>query len=219
MRLDDLDDDRCAQCNEPFVPIRVTNIYCSIRCQTKAKYWRSKEPAEECACPWCGGAFTPRLMRQKYCSEQCSHLAYREYTTAGPRRARREALRCESCGGPTRGAARVSARFCVSCRRLHEAAQGRRRWREKRPLDGLRCKRCGCEMPEATRIDTKYCRPCKREVHNARLRAQRRRRRPQSPAEQIAVAMQWAAVAGRYGHHDHTLAGRCHDQRYTPPSN
>lgn len=176
MRLDDLDDDRCAQCSKPFVPIRVTNVYCSYSCRIKAKYWRNKAPVEECTCPWCGGAFMPKTMWQKYCSKPCASRALAEYTSAGPRRARREALRCESCDGPTKGAVRVTARFCLPCRRLHEAAQQRRRWREKLPLDGLRCARCGSDMPEATRVDTKYCRPCKREMHNARSRAHRARR-------------------------------------------
>lgn len=207
MRLDDFEDERCEGCGRGFEAKRIGQRFCCRECSTESRLPKVRT----LACPHCGVTFTCRDGRRKYCTAACRSAANRAFDLQigkETRRAARMGRTCRRCGC-TFDAPIGNRVHCEACRpiELHERKiESVRRWRRRHAkppaMHALTCLRCGggFEALDQRRI---YCDPCRPLAVRARLErasrrylARKRRPRPQSPAEQIAVAMQWAAVAG-----------------------
>lgn len=72
----------CAECGREFYPKHETAIYCSERCNGRAKEARKKAARHAAltprCCPNCSETFTPRRRDAVFCSERCQHQAARK---------------------------------------------------------------------------------------------------------------------------------------------
>lgn len=103
----------CDTCGQPTPSLR--HKYCSRECKPLRVrdgkvYPHPTERTDRCAL--CGGHFTSRRSRQKFCSEWCSDMSARNLG----RYAERCGRECERCGEPLPETHRLGRRFCTeSC--------------------------------------------------------------------------------------------------------
>lgn len=206
MRLDDLEGDRCDECGRGFEASSTRQRFCCRACEQESR----RPKPRTLSCPHCGVTFTCRHGLRKYCTAACRSAANRAFDLSVGMEARRRARMGRTCRrcGCTFDAPLGNRVHCETCRPIvvREARlDATRRWRARnpqpKPLHSLDCRRCGGGF-EALDQRRLYCDPCRPLAAQARVvkawrryDARKRRRRPQSPAEQIAIAMQWSAVA------------------------
>jgi len=69
----------CATCGEEFQPSHETSLYCSDRCNNRAKVRRKgerrREARQDQTCLHCRSIFTPKKAGAKFCSERCQKNA------------------------------------------------------------------------------------------------------------------------------------------------
>lgn len=69
----------CAYCDAPFQPANESALYCSARCNNRAKTQRKgerrKEKRQDQSCLHCGSIYTPKKAGGKFCSESCMKKA------------------------------------------------------------------------------------------------------------------------------------------------
>lgn len=115
----------CRQCGGPIKDRLARSIYCSVTCNDKARYNRTRPAEETRTCDRCGTPFTTRRATKRFCSTTCGQ-ADRNDRVAGERVLSKAARPpCVGCGMPIDPARSGKVRYCTrECRirsRRHEA--------------------------------------------------------------------------------------------------
>jgi len=119
----------CAHCGEAFVAVyrRWGAIYCSKRCDDRARYDRTRRVTTRRVenCEQCGTSLIGRSPKARFCSDKCSNDWRNARTAERTRLAKTHRQSCVGCGGPVapekRGNAKYCSRECMIRSRRHEA--------------------------------------------------------------------------------------------------
>lgn len=86
---------KCPHCGKEFMPNRISQIYCSVRCKYDERNERRRK-MKPIKCAICGEEFTPKHGRHIYCSPRCKEIAHN-----AQRRQKygyQHEVKCEMCG-------------------------------------------------------------------------------------------------------------------------
>lgn len=169
MQLDELEGDRCPICSTELPDdARGNKIYCSIKCQRRARVLREIEKRREVraafTCANCGKHLTEaKSATAIYCSKACRWDAGERARKVAAERAKREVVRaeriegrtCDWCAGPIADEKQAGiTHFCsAACR---DRARYARKTKEARSAVRL-CKACGDPIDPSKPLQTRHC--------------------------------------------------------------
>lgn len=137
MRLEDLIDETCGWCRQPYEQSRPSQKFCCDECRetSGSRFWTSIRKEERRlanqgkTCPSCGDTFDARHGKQVFCSKDCWRAEAnhrRGEKVKAMRKAVRLTMKCVDCSGPIPHATRNDVKRCGECQKLWTREIGRK---------------------------------------------------------------------------------------------